>query len=271
MGPRRSGAGPCARRERRDPWQSARILLLGLGRRQPVHRSHGRRRFGDQLGIARSRACIRAALLDQGGDQRGHRELRWLLLPVLEFLRAQGAGAVLLVVAIPRVETLEYGKLAHLPLPDLGAPYASVPDIAQCHPDRGFLAGPHGTPLEFVGAIDGSIARPRRLLQRRKRVADVVIAAHLIERRDDATHQKPDQIEHRITNAQDAPPAPLRLALGLLADAPAPRRSPDSSRSARRFGIPKPQCGSRPRGAPRAPRPAPQPGAGRALLPPLAA
>ena len=71
-------------------------------------------------------------------------------------------------------------------------------------------------PLEFVGAVHGSIARPRRLLQRRKRVVDVVIAADLIERRDDATDHKPDQIEHRITDAQDARAAPLRLALGLL-------------------------------------------------------
>ena len=97
--------------------------------------------------------------------------------------------------------------------------FAVYVDPASTHPavpDRGFLAGPHRTPLELVGAVHGSIARPRRFLQRRKRVVHIIMVADLTERRDDAADHKPDQVEHRITDLQDARATPLRLALGLL-------------------------------------------------------
>src|SRR5690606_6700819 len=182
------------------------VLLTGLGRIDRVS--------GEQFGIARRRLCGRAVAFDQGGDQGRDRRLGRLLTPVLELLPAERAGAVLLVVAIARVEAIEDGELAHFPLPDPGAPDAAAAHDAQRDPDRGLLAGPHGAALDVVGGADGAIARARRLLQGGQRVLDVVVLAELIEGRDHAADQQPDQIEHRVADAQNAGAPPPALALG---------------------------------------------------------
>jgi hypothetical protein len=134
---------------------------------------------------------------------------------VLELLPTERAGAMLLVVPIPRIQTFEHRELAHLPLSQVGAPDAAPRQVAQDERNHGFLAGADGAALERVGAVDRMIVRARRFLQLGQRLDEIVVATHLAERGDDTADHDPDQIEQRIPDLQDARPARFGLTFGV--------------------------------------------------------
>jgi hypothetical protein len=121
---------------------------------------------------------------------------------------------MLIVVPIPRIQAFEHRELAHLALTQLGAPDAAVPEVLERDRDGRLLAGAHSAPLELVGAVERAIPRTRRLLQLRERIVEIILA-EIAEGGDHATHQEPDQIEHRIADPEDAGAALVAVALGV--------------------------------------------------------